>query len=188
MEIKMRNQVSISSIVAVLLVSLLSAGSVFGVVIDVTSPKEGFKIEKDTTYDLLLDNLVPDATSNGTLRVTQHHGDFNNQPPVGTVTQDEWVNIEIDGIVLATEHVYFSDNLGINREVDLFYQLTQAQMNSIVLAGGDAIVKVYASPDVDKSMADSWFEAEISYEVIPEPATMMLFGLGGVLLRRRTKV
>jgi PEP-CTERM motif-containing protein len=187
MEIKMRNQVSISSIVAVLLVSLLSAGSVFGVIIDVTSPREGFDIEAATTYNLLLNGLTSPAISNGTLRVTEHWGDFNNDGSTGTVNQVEWVNISIDGIVLATQHVYFNDNGANNREVDLFYQLSQADMNSIVLAGGNAIVNVTTSIDVDNSLVDSWFEAEISYEVIPEPATMMLFGLGGVLLRRRKK-
>jgi len=189
MEIKMRNQVSISSIVIVLLVSLLSAGSAFGVVI--TSPKEGFDIEADTTYDLLLDGLVSPAISNGILTVTEHWGDFNNDGTIGTETQLEWVNIEIDGIVLdvlgETDIVYANDNLPNNRDMSLEFQLTQAQMNNIVLAGGDAIVKVYTSPWVDKSLRGSWFEATISYEIIPEPATMMLFGLGGVLLRRRKK-
>ena len=180
----MRNQVSISSVVIVLLVSLLSAGSAFGLVIDVTSPKEGFDIEPATTYDLLLNGLISPAISNGTLRVTEYGGDFNNDGSIGTVNQVEWVNISIDGIVLATEHVYFNDNASNDRTANLFYPLTQTQMNSIVLAGGDAVVKVTTSVDVDNSLVGSWFEAEISYEVIPEPATMTLFGLGGVLLRR----
>lgn len=183
----MRNQVSVSSIVIVLLVSLLSVGSAFGLTIDVTSSKEGFRIEKNTTYDLLLDGLVSPAASDGILTVTQHWGDFNNAAPVGTIVQNEWVNIEIDGITLATHHVYFSDNKPNRREVSLAFTLDQADMDSIILAGGNAVVKVYTSPDVDNSLADSWFEASITYEIIPEPATMMLFGLGGVLLRRRKK-
>jgi len=214
----MRNQVSISSIVIVLLVSLLSAGSAFSaVVINVTSPKEGFDIEADTTYNLQLNGLVPGAISNGVLTVTEHWGDFNNAAPVGTVSQLEYVNIWIDGIGIlnldsttnsgpgsltvsaplavtpGTNIVYFNDNEENTREVTLGFTLTQAEMNSVILVGGSAIVHVYTSIDVDNSRGidgsqdDSWFEATISYEVIPEPATMMLFGLGGVLLRRRKK-
>ncbi|MBN1456339.1 MAG: PEP-CTERM sorting domain-containing protein [Sedimentisphaerales bacterium] len=205
----MRNQVSISSIVIVLLVSLLSAGSAFGLTITSTSPQLG-TIQANTNYDLLLGGLVPNAVSDGILTVTEHWGDFNNNgQAVGTVVQDEWVNIWLNGfsslnltgvaftgtgspvvsspktVLNNTEILYFQDNEANTRDVTLTFTISQNDLNNIILAGGTSTyAHVYTSPDVDKVLQGSWFQATLEYEVIPEPATMMLFGLGGVLLRR----
>jgi len=176
---KIYNQVFIKLSVIVLLVSLFSCGSAFGIVI--TSTKEGFDIEPYTTYDLLLPGM-PAPASDGILTVAEWGGDLNNCACIGTVCPKEYVNIEIDSIVLGAEVFFACDNESNDRTLDVSFNLTYDQMTAIA-ADGQAIVHVTTSPDVDMSLAGSWFQASISY--VPEPTTLLLFGLGGLILRKQ---
>jgi PEP-CTERM motif len=178
---KIYNQVFIKLSVIVLLAFLFSCGSAFGIVI--TSTQEGFDIEPSTTYDLLLPNL-PTPASGGILTVTEHYGDFNNCKCIGTVCPRESVNVDIDSIVLGVNIFFACDNQSNARTLDVSFNLTYAQMTAIA-TDSQAIVHVTTSPDVDNSLAGSWFQASISYEPVPEPTTLLLFGLGGLMFRKQ---
>lgn len=139
----------------------------------VTSGNLGFPVEPSTTYSFALSGLQPPISA-GILTINQTNGDFNNE--------NETITVSFDGLSLGT-HTFSLDNAPIMRSLSLQLPISLPDLLSSV-SDGAAAVDLRTSAGVNQSMAASWLNVTLAYQV-PEPS----FGIGAIcslcLLRRR---
>ena len=134
------------------------------------------------------------ALSDGTAGTFRIHARGDYSSPGSASGAEEYLTWDIEGLVSATASPYLGSPIiqhygGNDNEWEAVYTISGAHMD-LITADSQISAFVDLSSAVNMGVAaENWVEVSLTYEPVPEPATLSLLALGisALAIRRRRR-